>query len=231
MVAVLLRFFLPLQITRSTPLFVIFSVLAIASMFIGNLLALRQHHVKRLLAYSSISNMGYLLTAFLASGSWAATAVTFFLFAYLLTILTAFGVVSALSGPRQDADDLEDYRGLAWRHPWLAAVFSIALLSLVGLPLTVGFIGKFLLLLAGAESRLWLLVVLLVVNSAIGLYYYLRVIVALFQRPEEHPEPSVAPPISAMEAVALAALTIVLLWLGIMPGAFIHIIKTVVAGL
>lgn len=230
-VAVLLRLFLPLAIQHSTPLFVLFSVLAIASMFIGNLLALRQQHVKRLLAYSSISNMGYLLVAFLASGAWAAPAVTFFLFAYLLTILLAFGVVTVLSGARRDADALDDYCGLAWRRPWLAAIFSIALLSLAGLPLTVGFIGKFLLLLAGVQSRLWLLVVLLVVNSAIGLYYYLRVIIAMYRHPEEHPEPASMPPLSAIDAVTLAALTLLLLWLGIYPAPLIHLIQAVVAGM
>ncbi len=230
-VAVLLRLFLPLHIQRSAPLLVLFGVLAIASMFVGNLLALRQHHIKRLLAYSSISNMGYLLTAFLASGAWAATAVTFFLFAYIISILAAFGVVTVLSGAGQDADAIEDYRGLAWRRPWLAAIFSLALLSLVGLPLTVGFIGKFLLLLAGVQSRLWLLVVLLVINSAIGLFYYLRVIVAMYQRPEEHPDQAAAPALSAMDAVALAALTLVLLGLGLYPGPLIHLIQAVAAGL
>jgi len=229
-IAVLLRFFLPLHIQHSPPLLVLFSILAIASMFIGNLLALRQQHVKRLLAYSSISNMGYLLVAFLASGVWAATAVTFFLFAYMITILLAFGVVAALSGAQRDADALDDYRGLAWRHPWLAAIFSIALLSLAGLPLTVGFIGKFLLLFAGAQSHLWLLVVLLVVNSAIGLFYYLRVVIALYQHPEESSTPITVPSFSAVDTVALAALTLVLLWLGLFPGFLIHLIQAVVGG-
>jgi len=148
----------------------------------------------------------------------------------MITILLAFGVVAALSGAQRDADALDDYRGLAWRHPWLAAIFSIALLSLAGLPLTVGFIGKFLLLFAGAQSHLWLLVVLLVVNSAIGLFYYLRVVIALYQHPEESSTPITVPSFSAVDTVALAALTLVLLWLGLFPGFLIHLIQAVVGG-
>src|SRR5208337_2962655 len=84
----------------------------------------------------------------------------------------------------RDADSLEDYRGLAWRRPWLAGVLAVMLLSLAGIPLTAGFIGKFYLLTAGVSSDLWLLVILLVVNSAIGLFYYVRILVALYSQPK-----------------------------------------------
>ena len=230
-VALLLRFFLPLHIQRSHALTVLFIVLAISSMFLGNLLALRQSNIKRLLAYSSIANMGYLLTAFLAGGVWAPTAVTFFLFAYVITILAAFGVITVLSSPPDDADTMDDYRGLAWRHPWLTALLTAALLSLAGMPFTAGFIGKFLLLFAGVHSHLWLLVIILVLNSAIGLFYYLRVIIAMYQHPEEHPAPAAKPAVTPLDAVALISLALALLGLGIFPGPLIHLIQSVVAGL
>ena len=165
------------------PVFLLFAVTATASMFVGNLLALMQRNVKRLLAYSSIAHFGYVTVAFLAGGRAAAVAVTFYLVAYTLTTLAAFGVVSVLSTRDRDADDIDDYRGLAWRRPWTAGVLTAALLSLAGIPLTAGFIGKFVVLAAGIGSALWFLAIVLVVNSAIGLFYYLRVIVAVYALP------------------------------------------------
>jgi len=228
--ALLLRFFLLLHVRQSMPLLVLFTVLAIASMFIGNLLALHQDNVKRLLAYSSIANMGYLLVAFLAGGPQAATAFTFFLIAYIVTILGAFGIVAIFSSARREADTLLDYRALAWRHPWLAGAFTVMLLSLAGIPLTAGFLGKFYLLLAGVQSHLWLLAIILVVNSAVSLYYYLRVIIAMYTHPREgHPEHA-TPHLTAMDAAALTVLTIALFWLGIYPGPLIRLIDAVVRG-
>lgn len=230
--ALLLRFFTLIHAQQDFTLVALFSALAIASMVVGNLLALRQNNVKRLLAYSSISNMGYLLVAFLASGPWAATAVTFFLVAYLTTILGAFGIVGVLSTQRRDADAIEEYRGLAWRHPWLAGAFTLMLLSLAGIPLTSGFVGKFFVLFAGVQSGLWLLVVILVLNSAVGLYYYLRVIVVMFTHAEEHPTPPT--PLPAMlwtDGLALTIVTLAILWLGIFPNAVLRVIQAVTAGL
>ena len=115
----------------------------------------------------------------------AIAAAAFYLVAYFITTIGAFGVVSVVSGKDRDADLMEDYQGLAWRRPWLAAVFSAMLFSLAGIPLTAGFVGKFYVVGAGAESSLWALVVVLVINSAIGLFYYLRIIAALFERTTE----------------------------------------------
>ena len=137
------------------PVFLVFSIIAIASMTVGNLLALLQNNVKRILAYSSIAHLGYVLVAFLAGGARAAEAVTFYLVAYFITTLGAFGVVSVLSNGERDADSIEDYRGLFWRRPLLAGVFTLMLLSLAGIPLTAGFVAKFFLVAAGASSALW----------------------------------------------------------------------------
>ncbi len=156
------------------------AVLAAASMLVGNLLALQQENVKRILAYSSIAHMGYLLVAFVAggrsSGAAAVEAATFYLAAYVVTSVGAFGVVSLASSSARELDAVSDYRGLFWRSPWTAAVFTAMLLSLAGIPLTVGFIGKFYLFYAAVESGLWALLAALVVGSGIGLYYYLRIV-------------------------------------------------------
>jgi len=102
-----------------------------------------------------------------------------------VTTLGAWGTVAILSTRAGDPEALEDYRGLAWRNPWIAAFFTAILLSLAGIPLTAGFIGKFYLLAAGVSTSLWLLVFILVANSAIGLFYYLRIVVALYTRSGE----------------------------------------------
>ena len=126
-------------------------------MFAGNLLALLQNNVKRILAYSSIAHLGYLIVAFEAGGDIAGFAVAFYLVAYFATMLGAFGVVTMLSTPGNDRGDLGLYRGLFWRRPVIAGVFTVMLLSLAGIPLTAGFIGKFYVVAAGASVSLWLL--------------------------------------------------------------------------
>jgi len=186
-------------------------------------------NIKRILAYSSIAHFGYLLVAFLAGGSLGSTAVAFYLVAYFVTNLIAFGVVTILSG-RREADEIEDYRGLFWRRPWLATIFLTALLSLGGIPLTAGFMGKFIILMAGVGSALWLLAVILVVNTMISFYYYLRVAFMMFRdAPEGAAAPVAAPSLSFMGGAALAALTLLLVWIGVYPGPLIHTIQSMVA--
>ena len=227
--AVVLRFFNMVDIHISGPIFMIFTIIAIASMFTGNLLALFQSNVKRILAYSSISHLGYLLVTLLASGALAATAAAFYLSAYFITTLGAFGVVTVLSMKERDADRMDDYRGLAWRKPWLAAVLTAMLLSLAGIPLTAGFVGKFYVAAAGVGSGLWLLVIILTVNSALGLYYYLRIIVALYTRREE--DVTAAPRLSLSGSAVLAGLTFLLVWFGIYPAPVIQMIQKMVHSL
>jgi len=232
MFALLVRYFTQVDLHLYRSLFLVFGLIAIASMFVGNLLALLQTNVKRVLAYSSIAHLGYLLVAFLAGGASVVTAITFYLTAYFITTLTAFGIITVLSSRARDADALEDYRGLFWRHPWLAGIFTAALLSLAGIPLTAGFIGKFYILAAGIESALWLPVIILVVNSAIGLFYYLRIVIALYTYPPPEAEVSrVAPSLSLAGSLVLAALTLLLVWLGVYPAPLIHAIQTTIASL
>ncbi len=153
MFAVLLRLFRQLNFEPPHPVLLVLAIIAVVSMFAGNLLALRQTNVKRMLAYSSIAHLGYLLVALLASGPLADAAVAFYLTAYFVTMLGALGVVAVLSDKDRDAESLSDYQGLAWRRPWLAAVMTACMLSLAGIPLTAGFIGKFLLLQVPAPLR------------------------------------------------------------------------------
>jgi NADH-quinone oxidoreductase subunit N len=233
MFALVLRYFTIVDLHKYTGLVLLFSAIAVASMFAGNLLALRQTNLKRILAYSSISHMGYLVVALVASGPMAAAAVTYYLAAYFVTTLGAFGVVAALSGGGKEADALEDYRGLAWRRPGAAAVLTVTMLSLAGIPLTAGFIGKFYLLRAGVGQGLWLLVGVLVVTSTIGLFYYLRVIRTLYARPadEEGAAGLTAWRPGVLESATLAALVILLVLLGVYPSPAIGVIEAAVRGL
>ena len=228
--ALLLRYFGGPDIPLNSSLFLAFSVIAVASMFIGNLLALLQRNVKRILAYSSIAHIGYLLVAFLAGGPFMVTSAIFYLVAYFVTTLAAFGIIIFLSGADGEADTLDHYRSLAWGRPWTACIFTVVLLSLAGIPLTAGFLGKFYLLSAGVRSSLWFLVIMLVINSAIGLFYYLRIIRVMFHGPEEDAGDCLCAPsfLSSAGSIMLTVLFFLLLWLGIYPGPLIEIIRQVV---
>jgi NADH-quinone oxidoreductase subunit N len=138
----------------------------------------------------------------------------------MITTLAAFGVIALLSGRDNDADQLDDYAGLFWKRPWVAAVLTISLLSLAGIPLTTGFIAKFYLVFTGINSGLWILVISLIVNTVIGLYYYLRVITTLFSPPNE----VTFPPISLAGTLVLGLATLAILWLGVNPESAIHLI-------
>jgi len=238
MFALLLRFFAGAGPQPFRPLWIGLAAIAVASMFGGNLLGLLQNNLKRLLAYSSIAHLGYLLVAFLSGGELAATAVSFYLVAYFVTTLGAFGVVTVLSpgGAGRDADRIDDYGGLFWRRPWPAALLAACLFSLAGMPLTAGFVGKFYLVAAGVGADRWLLALALVVSSAIGLYYYLRVVVAMYRRPEEEGEaqpgaPALRSTVPLAGGLALAALGLALLWLGLYPSPLLSLIEAAIAGL
>lgn len=180
--AVIVRLFQLSPAASSGVLNNVLSLIAIASILVGNLLALNQTNLKRLLGYSSIAHFGYLLIALVASKGLAVEAIGVYLATYVITSLGAFGVITLMSSPYngRDADALYEYRGLFWRRPYLTAVLTVMMLSLAGIPLTAGFIGKFYIMAAGVESGLWWLVGALVLGSAISLFYYLRVMVTLY---------------------------------------------------
>jgi NADH-quinone oxidoreductase subunit N len=228
--AVLLRMFYEGQLFGFPGLKLLFGALAVASMFAGNWLALLQRNVKRILAYSSISHFGYILVGFLAAGETGAQAALFYVTVYVIMTLGAFGVVTALSGKAGDAEEIEAFRGLFWRWPWLGAVFTVMLLSLAGMPITAGFIGKFYLVAAGIRSTLWLLVISLVISSIVGLYYYLRVVVAMFSDREKKSQAQALPGagkpnLSAGVVIVLVALVLLVFWLGLYPTGFLPMIE------
>ncbi len=223
--ALLLRYFYSSGAQHFRAVSVLFAIIAIASMLIGNLLALQQSNFKRILAYSSIAHMGYLLVAFEAGGPMASAAIAFYLVAYFITTIGAFGVVTVLSRQERDADTLEDYAGLFWRRPMLASIFTCMLLSLAGIPVTGGFLAKFYVVTAGASAGMWALILILVITSVIGLFYYLRVVVTLYKRvPEKAPRAQIH---ASGASYVLVALAILLIWLGVYPGPLLNVVKTV----
>ena len=158
----------------------------------------------------------------------ATQAVSFYLAAYFATILISFGCVAVLSNSERDADDLEDYRGLFWRHPVIAGVFTAALLSLAGIPATMGFLGKFYVLAAGASAAAWALILILVLTSVAGLFYYLRIVVALYSAPSEPAPVQTVAPRGAFVVVVLAVL---LIYFGVYPSPLLDLIRTTMAGI
>ena len=221
--ALLLRVLYQPGVHQSRAVFVVFVIIAVASMLAGNLLALWQTNVKRILAYSSIAHFGYMLVAFVAGGDLAVEAVTFYLVAYTVTTLGAFGVVTVLSGSSRDADTLDDYQGLFWYRPFTAGIFTVMLLSLAGIPATMGFLAKFYVLAAGASATQWSLILILVTTSTIGLFYYLRILVALYSAAlggKLCPQP-VAPASGFM----LTVLTVLLIWFGVYPTPLLDMIQ------
>ena len=158
------------------------AALAAASVLGGNLLALQQNNLKRLLGYSSIAHFGFLLAALLSGHDFSADAVLLYLITYMAASMGAFGVATLLSSPYRgdDAQTLADLRGLFWQRPVLAAVMTVSVLSLAGVPLTAGFIAKFWVIASTVRAEMWWMVAALVIGSAIGIFYYLRVMVSLF---------------------------------------------------
>lgn len=184
---VVMRLFMYAPLTDSESVRTVLGVIAFASMLVGNLMAISQSNIKRMLGYSSIAHLGYLLVAMITvkTQQLSLETVGVYLAGYLFSSLGAFGVVSLMSSPYRgpDADSLYSYRGLFWHRPVLSAVMTVVMLSLAGIPMTLGFIGKFYVLAAGVHAHLWWLTGAVVAGSAIGLYYYLRVIVSLYLNP------------------------------------------------
>jgi NADH-quinone oxidoreductase subunit N len=212
-----------------------FWVLAALTMFAGNLGALLQTNVKRLLAYSSIAHAGYILVAFAAvtfmandlngGATPAYAAVLFYLLSYALVKIGAFTIVSEIGGWGEKNLTLDDYAGLAQRQPVAAAALSLYLLSLLGLPVTAGFFGKFYIFKAAVNSHLIWLAVLMAINSIIGAYYYLRVIVVMYMR-EGSAEAMAAPAVRFPVAVnvVLAVTAIGTVYFGLFPNQVLNFI-------
>ena len=161
--------------------------LACLTMIVPNLIALVQENIKRLLAYSSIAHAGYLLVALISANESGMAAFLFYLVAYTVMIVGAFAVVLVIAGKNDRRQKISDYAGLGYSHPWAGAFLSLFLVSLAGLPPTAGFVGKFYILRASVESGYVGLAVILAVTTLVSYYYYLRVIVTMYMRPELEP--------------------------------------------
>lgn len=207
-------------------------VIAILTMTVGNVVAIAQNNVKRMLAYSSIAHAGYALVGFIAAGAAADTqqrnaaiaAVIFYLLTYAVMNLGAFAVVQLIARAGDRRTEVEDYNGIGFQSPWLAFCLSLFLLSLLGMPLTAGFIGKVMVFRAALDQGYYLLVVIGVLNTAVSAYYYLRLIILMFFR--ERTTAWNAPQIPASIGLALAITVLGVFYLGLFPGRVINALQT-----
>lgn len=228
--AVVMRLLMMVSVTDSEAVQTVLGGIAVASMLFGNLMAMPQSNIKRLLGYSSIAHLGYLLVVLMAVQvhQLSLEAAGVYLAGYLFSNLGAFGVVSLMSSPYRgmEADNLYHYRGLFWQRPILSAVMTVMMLSLAGIPMTLGFIGKFYVLAVAVKAHFWWLTAAVIVGSAMGLYYYLRVTVSLYLTPPESPQRDI-PANWASTAGGLVVLisAILVLILGIYPQPLIRLVQ------
>lgn len=195
-------------------------IAAVITMLYGNIAALTQSNVKRLLAYSSIAHAGYLLVGLIAGRPAGFSSVLFYLLAYAVMNLGAFAVVQVLGGRGESSLQIEDYAGIGYRYPFLAGTLSLFLFSLAGIPFTIGFAGKFFLFSAAMEKQMYFLVLTGLVASAIGIYYYLKIIVIMYMKTVDSGEiSSVSAPLLIRVVVVILAVATVLF--GILPGSLL----------
>jgi NADH-quinone oxidoreductase subunit N len=201
--------------------------LAALTMAAGNFAALYQTQVKRLLAYSSIGQMGYLLMALVAVKQGSLPALIFYLVVYVIMDLGAFGLIGTLSGPREDRDRLEDFYGLGYSRPWLAAVLTACLISLVGLPPTAGFMGKLVLFQVVLRANYLVLGLLGILAVIVSIFAYVKILVALYLHPAE---PGGEIPAAGFSAsLAGAVIFFLILGLGVLPAPLLNLIARVAA--
>jgi NADH-quinone oxidoreductase subunit N len=232
-VVVLLRLFFLADLFRYGVLVELIGLLALLSMLAGNLLALLQSNIKRMLAYSSIAHIGYLLIVFmvvLRSGEadLAIEAAIYYLVAYAVTTVAAFGVLALLcchDGHRETVE-LSHLTGLLWRYPLLGLLMLVSMLSLAGIPLTAGFIAKFYVLGAAVQGGNWVLIAALVIGSAIGIYYYLRVVFTMARQPVEHPVDHRVADSRHVQILSLALIAAILV-LGTVPQPLMDYLRSI----
>ncbi len=220
--ALLLRYILLSDMHSQPLLLLVVSTLAVASMLVGNLLALMQDNPKRLLAYSSIGHMGYAMLALLLAGAYAAEALVFYLLAYLLMTLAAFAVLAQVRVADGEPERLDDLRGLIWQQPLAGLTLGLMMLSLAGIPLTIGFVGKFYLVGAAVQGELWVPLLALLIGSVLGLFYYLRIVVLIVSAPD-HEVRTV--PITLAGRSLLFICSLAALGLGIFPAIVISLLR------
>ena len=224
--AVLLRFLIGAFGDADALWYPLIKWLAIFTMTIGNLVALAQTNLKRMLAYSSIAHAGYLLIAVVCRPELGVSAILFYLISYSVVTIGAFAVLTAVG--RGDAESergytLYEWTGLGWKRPLLGVAMTLFLLSLAGIPPTGGFLGKYVIFQAAIASEQYLLAIIGVLNAAIAAYYYLNVLVSMYMREpsnDELPLP-VAPGTAAVMVIAVVSV----FYLGLAPGPLLELIK------
>jgi NADH-quinone oxidoreductase subunit N len=227
--AVILRVFLLAMPTLQVEWSLLFWVLAVLTMTIGNLVAIAQANLKRMLAYSTIAHMGYLLIGPVVGSQLGVAAVLFYSLTYALMTIGAFGMVILLQRGTVRGDQIDDFTGLAQKSPLSAAIMLLFLLSLTGIPPTAGFVGKFYLFAAAVEAGYIWLVLIAVVNSAISLFFYMRVVVAMYMR--DLPPQGMALSTSSTLRIALLLAAAGTLLLGIFPGSILEFARASAAGI
>ena len=187
-------------------------ILSIATMIIGNLFALRQQNIKRFLAFSSIAQVGFILVGISSNSIEGTTAVVYFILIYLFSNLAAFGVATAISS-QTNKENIDDYKGFYQTNPFLSWVLALALFSLAGIPPTAGFFGKLFLLTAGASKGSYFFITIAALNMIVSLFYYLRVVRAVFMEKNEQPIEKIKVDLSAKLGLTICAAGIVLIGL------------------
>jgi len=227
--AVLVRVFLLALPDLQMDWGLLFWVLAVLTMTIGNLVAIAQANIKRMLAYSTIAHMGYLLIGPVVGGQLGVAAVLFYSLAYACMTIGAFGMVVLLARGTVRGDQIDDFTGLAQKSPLAAGVMLLFLLSLTGIPPTAGFVGKFYLFAAAVNAGYIWLALIAVINSAISLFYYMRVVMVMYMR--ELPPQGIALSRSPALYLALLLAAVVTLILGIFPGPVLEFAWASAAGI
>ncbi len=200
--------------------------LAALTMIVGNITALAQTHIKRLLAYSSIAQMGYVLMALLSVKHEGGSAVVFYLAAYAVMDLGAFGTVALLSRGGSDLDAVRDYQGIGYSNPWASALLAVCLLSLAGLPPTAGFIGKIIIFKSVVGAGFIYLAIIGILSAIVSVYFYLSVIVTMFMKPEEVPA-GAAVRVDTLGAALSGCILLAVILLGIIPSPLLSLIESV----
>ncbi|WHL25211.1 MAG: NADH-quinone oxidoreductase subunit NuoN [Candidatus Blochmannia vicinus] len=239
-ISVLIRLFMIFPDQYNKIFYIFLSGTACCSTLFGNLMAIKQNNIKRVLAYSSIAHIGYTLIGVIAAlqtNPMALEAIGVYLISYLLANIGAFGVIAIMSVFCADAyttDVLLTYRGLFWRQPMLSVLFTIIILSLAGIPMTLGFIGKFYLFVLGVNSQLWWLTIFIAMSSVISIIYYLRIIINLYLNPSRNclsiNSNSTSSWIITPYGILVIIVSFFILFLGVYPRPMIYFIHFIHSG-
>jgi NADH-quinone oxidoreductase subunit N len=203
-------------------------IMAVLTMSVGNVIALVQDNIKRMLAYSSIAHAGYVLVAFLSAGELGITSILYYMLAYTFMNIGAFGIITVLSGKGEERVSVQDYSGLGYKHPLAAIALSLFLFSLAGIPPTAGFMGKFYIFSAAIKEGYIGLAIIGVINSVVSVYYYLRVTVAMYMKEPEAITKDEIPAVVVFSPALVIALLISaygVLRMGLFPSAYIDMAR------